>query len=225
MELKRPNWNCGMTEDRLSDYLDGLLNAEERAAFESHRDACEACASLAARVGGTVEKLHTLPAVVEPPQLVYAILDATVGPRKAKEGWRTWFRWLRPVWQPQFAYGALTILVTFGVVSHALGVQWEKPTLADLSPAAIARNVNRHAHLAYARSSKFVSDLRIVYEIQTRLRLESEPQPQPVQAPAPGQTNGPAPREPHDTNRVNQMSHDLAETAVLMEQLVPRRLP
>ncbi len=112
MELTRPNWNCAMTEDRLSDYLDGLLGAEERAAFEAHRASCEACAALVARVGGAVQSLHALPAVVEPSHLVYAILDATLGPREAKAGWRGWFRWLRLVWQPQFAYGALTVLVT-----------------------------------------------------------------------------------------------------------------
>lgn len=225
MELKRTNWTCAMTEDRLSDYVDGLLNAGDRAAFEAHRDSCAACAALVARVSGAVQKLQTLPAVVEPPHLVYAILDATLGPRKAEEGWRAWFRWLRFVWQPQFAYGALTVLVTIGVVSHALGVQWQKPTLADLSPVAIVRNVNRHAHLAYARGSKFVSDLRIVYEIQSRLRPDAEPEPQPVRTPAPGQTNGPAPRELRDINRVNQASHEFAEAAVLFEQLVPGRLP
>jgi anti-sigma factor RsiW len=214
-----------MTEDRLSDFLDGLLTAEERAAFEAHRSGCGACTGLVARVSGMVQKLRTLPAVEEPPQLVYAILDATLGPRKTKDGWRSWFRWLRPVWQPRFAYGALTVLVTFGVVSHALGVQWRKPTLAELSPTALYRNANRHAHLYYARSVRFVADLRIVYEIQTRLRPETEPEQEPQPAPAPGQSNGPAPREPRDTNRVNQMSHELTETAVLFEDMFPRRLP
>ncbi len=214
-----------MTEDRLSDSLDGLLTAEERAAFEAHRSGCNACTALVARVSGMVQNLRTLPAVEEPPQLVYAILDATLGPREAKAGWRSWFRWLRPVWQPQFAYGALTVLVTFGVVSHVLGVQWREPTLAELSPTAIYHNVNRHAHLAYARSVRFVADLRIVYEIQTRLRPETEPEQEPQPTPAPGQSNGPAPREPRDTNRVNQMTHELAETAVLFEDMAPRRLP
>jgi hypothetical protein len=43
------------------------------------------------------------------------------------------------------------------------------------------RTANRQAHLTYARGAKFVNDLRVVYEIQSRLGSQPEPQsaPQP----------------------------------------------
>ena len=50
-----------------------------------------------------------------------------------------------------------------------------------------ARSANRQAHLAYARGAKFVNDLRVVYEIQSRLQPEQEPANSPVVAPSPEQ--------------------------------------
>ena len=31
------NWNCTLTEERLSDFLEGALSPEENAAFSAHR--------------------------------------------------------------------------------------------------------------------------------------------------------------------------------------------
>ena len=39
-------WNCTLTEDRLSDYLDGALTREEAAAFEAHAATCAKCAKV-----------------------------------------------------------------------------------------------------------------------------------------------------------------------------------
>jgi len=38
----------------------------------------------------------------------------------------------------------------------------------------VYRNTDRQAHLAYARSTKYFSDLRVVYEIQSKLRQDNQ---------------------------------------------------
>ena len=77
------NWTCAETEERLSDFLDGLLAPDGLAAFERHRAGCANCAALSARVGATVSGLHGIALLEEPPELVRAILDRTIGTRKA----------------------------------------------------------------------------------------------------------------------------------------------
>jgi hypothetical protein len=97
--------------------------------------------------------------------------------------------------QPRFAYGALTVLITLGVISQALGIQWRTPTVADLNPVNLYRSFDRQAHLAYAKGSKFVGDLRVVYEIKQRLEpseQDTPPQKTPAAAPSsPGQSKTP----------------------------------
>ncbi len=197
-------WTCEQIEEHLSDYVDRLLAGGERSGFEAHVAACPRCARLAERVGQVVNHMHRLEPIEAPPRLVPQILDGTLGPRAQKEGWRTWLGWLRPVWQPQFAYGAVSLFITIVVLSQALGIQWRRPTLADLSPANVYRAANRRAHLIYARGSKFVTDLRVVYEIQSRLRPEAEPQPAPEPKPGPGQSEGQPAKSPRQLNRAKQ---------------------
>jgi hypothetical protein len=201
-------------------------------------------------VGATVSGLRGIALLEEPPELVRAILDRTIGARTADRAARPvapvaparprvpsaqpaetesgWFDWLSAIAQPQFAYGALAVMVSVLVVSHALGIQWRRPTIAELQPDSIYREANRQGHLIYARATKTVSDSRVVYEIQSALEAapaaESAPQPKPAARPAPGQTeiaphvapNG----GPHDPTRasrpVNVMVRAAAEAASLM---------
>jgi len=216
-------WTCEQIEERLSDYVDRLLDAGERTGFETHVAACPRCARLAGRVGRLVDRIHRLEPVEAPPRLVPQILDRTLGPQAQKEGWRAWLSVFRPVWQPRFAYGALSLFVTIVVLSQALGIQWRKPTLADLSPANVYRAADRRAHLIYARGSKFVTDLRVVYEIQSRLRPEAEPQPAPEPKPGPGQSEGPPAKSPRQLNRANQ-SGEITMLACALDALPTRSL-
>jgi anti-sigma factor RsiW len=189
------NLNCEQIEARLSDFLEGALTPEEAAQFVAHSSMCAQCKELVASVRGLIGAMHALEPVVAPTNLMPAILNSTLGPRTSSGGWRAWFGWTRVIFQPRFAYGALTVLITVGVVSQALGIQWSMPTVSDLNPVSLYRDVDRKAHLAYAKGSKFVGDLRVVYEIKSRLEpsdQDSAPQKAPATQPStPGQSKTP----------------------------------
>jgi anti-sigma factor RsiW len=203
-------WTCEQTEARLSDYLDGLLDAATQAAFDAHVHSCARCAPLAASVSQLLTGLHSMEELETPPHLVYSILDQTLGPRESATGWRGVLGWLRGLAAPRFAYGALSVAATFLILLTASGFSWHKPKLADLHPVNVYRNADRQAHLVYARGSRFVSDLRVVYEIQSRLRQDNAiptapdgavPESSPEKEP--GRTDGPTPASPRQQNRAN----------------------
>jgi anti-sigma factor RsiW len=224
------NWTCEQIEARLSDYVDGLLDANARSAFEEHANGCGRCATLVAGVAGVVAQLHGLEMVAESPELAAQILDKTLGRRAKKVKGSAVLDWMRPLMQPRFAYGAVSVLVTFGVMIPALGIDWRKPKLADLSPIHIYRAADREAHLMYARGAKFVSDLRVVYEIQSRLRPETEPPSAPdnesrppADSAPPGTTHGPQ-NGPRGLNRVRQFSSANAVLASALSSARERNL-
>jgi len=160
------NWTCEQIEFRLTDYLDGLLPAGEQRAFDLHVNSCERCTPLVLSVTHAVANLRALPDLETPPRLVYQILDATLGPRETVTGWAAVRTWLRGFRSPRFAYGCVSLAATFLMMVTLSGsINWRKPRLADLAPAKVLRNTNRQVHLAYARGTKYVSDLRVVYEI------------------------------------------------------------
>lgn len=210
-------WTCEQIEARLGDYLDGLLQPAERAAFEAHAaQPCERCAPLINSVTQLVGELHGMESLEAPPRLVYAILDKTLGPRDTVVAAPGFFGWLLGIGMPRFAYGALSLSATFLMIASASGFNWRHPKLADLQPTTIARNADRQAHLVFARSAKFVSDLRVVYEIQTRLRQDNElptsnedtvPATTPNQAP--GRTDGSKPAGPNQQNRATTIDRAL----------------
>jgi putative zinc finger protein len=179
------DWNCTFTEERLSDYLDGQMTPEESAAFSTHATSCANCARLMKQVGGLVREMQRLEPVREPAQLVLKILAATTGARPEKQGWKRMFEWVPVLWQPRFAMGAVTVAASLVIVFHFVGVTPGKLKRTDLSPAGLVHSANRQVHLAYARSAKFVNDLRVVYEIQSALQRPPEPQVTPASEPEP----------------------------------------
>ena len=185
------DWNCALTEERLSDYLDGILSPAEAAAFSAHASGCDACGKLVAQVGGLVKQMRALDALEMPPQLIPKILASTLGPRTQTAGWQRWFAWVPQLWQPRFAMGVVTVAATVAIILYTSGMSPAKLKKADLSPANVFRTANRQVHLTYARSAKFVNDLRVVYEIQTRLQPDAQPSPSIAPAPAPQQNSQP----------------------------------
>jgi Putative zinc-finger len=209
------NWTCEQTEAQLSDYLDGLLQPSELAALQAHAKSCDRCAPLLSAVSQLVGSMHGLEELETPPRLVYNILDKTLGPRDAVVAAPGFFGWLRTLGMPRLAYGALSVSATFLMIASVSGFSWKHPKLADLQPTNIARNADRQAHLVFARGTKFVSDLRVVYEIQTRLRQDNNEMPNsneetaPRQNPAPGSTDGSKPGSPKQQNRATSFDRNL----------------
>lgn len=210
-------WTCDQIEARLSDYLEGNLQGPERAAFEAHVESCAECAPLLASVRSLVSELHSMEELEAPSRLVNAILDQTVGPRKTVTGWQAIRDFILGLATPKFAYGAASVMATFFIVLSVSGISLRKPKLADLHPATVVRNVDRQAHLAYARSVKYVSDLRVVYEIQSRLRQDQnelqvapdENAPKSSPDKQPGQSDDHTHSQPKQQNRANELGRQM----------------
>lgn len=199
------DWSCTHSEERLSDLLDASLPPAEAAAYRLHVAECARCAKLVARVGGLVTEMHQSALVEESPQLVGKILDATLGPRKPKLAAQGWFGWVPMLWQPRFAIGILTAAASLLIVVNAVG---SSPARTSLNPVNLARSANRQAHLTYARGVKFVNDLRVVYEIQSRLSSQPESISEPISIPAPSPSGEPQPlqEKPKDSNGPREKS-------------------
>jgi hypothetical protein len=211
------NWTCEQTEARLSDYLDGLLQPVEQSAFNLHVNTCGRCAPLVAAVARTLGGLYALEAVEPPAELENAILTATLG----VPSWRNLRHWLKSLQSPRFVYSMASVAATVIVLLVASGFSFRKPKLADLRPATIYHNADRQVHIVYAKSTKFVSDLRVVYEIQTRLndyeqnpatREQSVPQNSPDKQP--GRTDNSNPSAPKQQNRADEQGRNLRVLAV-----------
>src|ERR1700683_4875289 len=211
------DWNCTLTEERLSDYLEGKLSPAEAAAFSAHMASCANCTETVVQVSRLVNQMHKLEMVEEPPQLIAKILDATLGPRTQKESWRQWFGWISVVWQPRFAMGLAAAMASVFIVSNAAGFTPAKLKKADLSPANVLRSANRQAHLTYARGAKFVNDLRVVYEIQSK--LQPEPETLPVSTPAP------TPEKENDSHPPNSIPQQKSQTSPIPSRTQVRNRP
>src|ERR1700734_592230 len=207
-------WNCTLTEDRLSDYLDGTLSGEEAAAFEGHAATCAKCAKLVADVRGLVTRMQKLEPLAAPPMLVTRIVNATTGPQKQSAGWKNVLAWRPAVLQPRFALGLVTVAATILILMYTAGFTPTRWKHADLSPATVLRTANRQAHLTFAKSAKFVNDLRVVYEIQTRLQPESEPSQTPRQ-------ENQSPSKPQEKSQTSpNPGHSQARTGTMLASLV-----
>ncbi|HXT85989.1 MAG TPA: anti-sigma factor [Verrucomicrobiae bacterium] len=212
------SWSCVQVEERLSDFLENALSESEQREFRTHADSCPRCAPLVAQVSRMIGNLHALELEPVPPMLASKILDQTLGPRKAK---RDWLRWIPILWQPRFATGLVTVLATALIIFHATATSKANLTLADFNPVNIVQAANRRAHLAFARSVKFVNDLRVVYEIQSRL--------QPATSGTPGQqapSATPSQQKPPNESQQNRLTQDsFAEVAALIANARLRSAP
>jgi len=192
------SWDCAQLERRLDDFLEGRLGRAELAEADAHARACPRCAEWADAHRASLW-LRQLELMETPPGLEARILALTIAPPPQESFLSVFDRGWRVLMQPRFALGLAAATFSLLLVMNTFGLSLRDVTLSDLNPANLYRATERQSQLSYARAVRFVNDLRLVYEIRSRLE-ELAPQTAQPQAPAPA----PAPSENPDTPKTNK---------------------
>ena len=176
---------CNEFEALLFDALDGLLSAAKQERFRAHARVCAKCGPMFAEAEAGQHWLKSLTEVEAPANLVHNILAATSGIESDRlqeaatathqpslgERIREWAdSLLTPVWstvrQPRFA---MSFGMAFFSLSVALSVAGVKPS--DLKQADFSRNgLRRTYYTTTARVVKYYENIRLVYEIESRVQ-------------------------------------------------------
>ena len=164
--------NCFYCEERLSDYLEDLLDASERTVVEVHLRSCSECRELLQGVRRVLEMAGSLQVPVPPPWLHTRILANT--PMTVRITWRDWLRngW-RSLREPRFALSILTSALMLGWMGSVVGI-----SAADLAivrhPSAIYYRVDGWANRLYGDAVRSYYDSALVQAIQCQIQSRIE---------------------------------------------------
>jgi len=167
--------NCADVEILLADYVDGAIRGEEKSAFEQHLAQCAECAELARDAAGAVAFMERVSGVEAPPELVTRILfEITDGPSRAavKPSWtrRIFGKWLSPILEPRFTMGLAMTILSFVMLGRLSGIEVRQLKPSDLDPVKVWAAAEDKVSRAWERTMKYYENLRVVFEIQTKLR-------------------------------------------------------
>jgi len=178
---------CSDFEELLSDYLDEQLNPAQRRRVEEHAGQCAACGELMQDATVALRLLERFPQVEVPPDLVTRIVyQAPTGRLRQPFERRSWVGgifsdWLQPLLQPRFAMGMAMTIISFAMLGRCTGVQVQQIRPNDLNPVRIWENVEGRAIRTKDRAAKYYENLRLVYEIRSRLNEIRDQQDVPAQ--------------------------------------------
>ena len=162
---------CTHFEIVLADWLDGALASDQKAQVEAHAAGCPACAELARDAAGAMRLMERV-AVVEPPAALMnrILFEATSGYSRV-ETRPSWFaRWLDPVLQPRFAMGMAMTALSVVMLGRYTGIEIRQLKPSDLNPAMLLPAAEDRAHHMWNRAMKEYENLKLVYDVQTRLQ-------------------------------------------------------
>lgn len=166
--------NCAEFEILLCDAVDGTLRGEAKEAFDAHRSSCTACNEMAADVLGVTAFIERVAEVEPPKELLTRILYETQGAKPAKPAGGGWLGSIRqllgPVLQPRLAMGMAMTILSVSMLAQVFGLEVRQLRASDLEPARIWAGVEDGAHRQWTRVVKYYENIRVVYEIQSRLK-------------------------------------------------------
>jgi anti-sigma factor RsiW len=192
--------NCAEFESTLADYVDGTLDADGRASLERHASLCAGCRELLEEVTGAVAFLARVAAIEPPATLITRIAyQAPLGRTREpyeRQGLlsRLASKWLQPVLQPRLVMGMAMTVLSFAMLERCTGVKVQNIQAADLSPVRVWGGVEDRAVRLKDRVVKSYENLRVVYEIETRLK-DLEQQQETYEEPQPRSPGSPTARQ------------------------------
>jgi len=186
---------CAEFDGLLSDALDHTLSGAKLEGFQAHARSCEVCGPLLSEAEAGRGWLKSLQAVEPPATLARSILGATSGTRPS---W--WERFTSAVIsplvsvarQPRFAMSFGMAFFSLSISLSLAGVKLGDLRHINLRPSAIKRQYYETS----GRVVKYYENIRVVYEIESRMRQLKQATPPPE----------PSPEEEKDKNRRNNTS-------------------
>ena len=193
--------SCEAWEAMLADALDGTLDARDAEAFRVHSETCAAgCSELLEEAKRGSEWLRFLRETPEAPQgLLEKILAGTTGLPDAQHPLaasgavaiphQPWLGVSVALLQRHVAESRILMTLAMAFFSLALtlnltGVRLNQLKLSDLSPSALAASVSHQYYTTSSHLTRYYLNLRIVYELESRVnemrRDTNAPTPRPA---------------------------------------------
>lgn len=159
--------NCQTVEAALGDYVDGALSPESVREIEEHLAACEGCAAYLADIREGMVLLQELEPVEAPPVLINRLLHQIPQRSFGLRGWMA--RLFEPVLQPRVVMGAMMTVLSLAMMSRCAGLPARSLTAADLDPVKIWGAFDTRVHRVWDRTVKTYENIRVVYELRSRI--------------------------------------------------------
>lgn len=175
--------SCEDWELLLTESLDGLLPAGQRAAFDAHASGCAVCAELLEQARQGREWLRFLgPEPEVPAGMVERIVGKTSGavvaghPLVAGGGAGPATPHVlglpvrRVMWDSRMLMTAAMAFFSIALTLNLAGVRLTNLRLSDLTPASMEMNLTRQFYDAKGSLVRYYDNLRLVYEVESRMR-------------------------------------------------------
>lgn len=161
---------CREAEDLLGLYVDNSLSEAQLAIVRSHLNTCEACALQALEVEFTISLCRSFPELEPPPHLIKQVLQHTTSPQQTLSWMEYLMELIRPLYaSPRFATGACVAALSLSIVMNALGLEFNQIRWRDLTPRNVVDSLNRSVNVAYDNGLRRLNDLKILYQIQSKI--------------------------------------------------------
>ena len=170
---------CVECEGLLAEAIDGALHGSTLAAFEAHQQSCAACRAMVEEATAGMHWLKGLDEAEPPLHLVHNILAQTIGALPSEHAVVSprgdgWFDKIKgrlapifaPVATPRFAMSFGMAFFSITMLLSIAGLHLSDLRRLDLS----SKGVTKTYYSTQARVIRYYENIRLVYEIESRVR-------------------------------------------------------